>query len=384
MFWNTFISKFKVNIRNRSLLFWMLVFPIILSTLFKFAFSNILKGEEFETITVAIVNNEAYEENTNFKALIEELKKQKTESNNAVFLNVMEAGEEGAKILLENDTVTSYIILNPDITLVTKTSGYQQTVLKGILDEYQRTSYNITTILSQDHTALSKGLLDKIGEKNEYVKDITDAKGSQDISVIYFYSVIGMVCMYACYLGIYEVKSTQANLSTLACRNAVAPTGKWAKFMAGMLACAVVQTIIFSILYVYMIYVLKIDFGSQFGYVLLTSIIGSLCGLFLGTFIGSISKAGDGAKTGIAIGIIMLFSVLSGMMGTAVKYLADTYLPFIRYINPVGLITDSLYSLYYYQTHTRLWINLISLSVIGAILLISSLLLLRRKKYASI
>lgn len=384
MFWNTFISKFKVNIRNRSLLFWMLVFPIILSTLFKFAFSNILKGEEFETITVAIVNNEAYENNINFKTFIEELKKQTVENSQANFLKLIETGEEGAKTLLENDAVTSYILLNPDITLVTKTTGYQQTVLKGILDEYQRTSFNLTTILSQDPTALAKGLLDGIENQNEYVVDITDTKGSQDMSVIYFYSIIGMVCMYACYLGIYEVKSTQANLSTLACRNSVAPTGKWSKFMAGILSCAVVQTIIFTILYLYMIYVLKIDFGTQFGYVAVTSIIGSLCGLFLGTFIGSVSKAGDGAKTGIAIGIIMLFSVLSGMMGTTVKYLADTYLPFLRYINPVGLITDSLYSLYYYQTHTRLWINLISLSIIGAILLVSSLLLLRRKKYASI
>lgn len=56
------LQIFKYNLKqllhNRSELFWVILFPIILGSLFKAAFSNITAGEKFQAIPVAIVNEQ--------------------------------------------------------------------------------------------------------------------------------------------------------------------------------------------------------------------------------------------------------------------------------------------------------------------------------------
>ena len=59
-------------------------------------------------------------------------------------------------------------------------------------------------------------------------------------------------------------------------------------------------------------------------------------------------------------------------------------LPIFSYLNPVNLITDGLYALYYYDNLNRYTTNMICLFIIGLILLLGSLIIARRKQYDSI
>lgn len=69
MFVHNFKYSLKILFKNKGLLFWTFIFPIILGTLFNLAFSNIEKTENFNKIDVAITpNNNSYIKNT-FKAL---------------------------------------------------------------------------------------------------------------------------------------------------------------------------------------------------------------------------------------------------------------------------------------------------------------------------
>src|SRR5690554_5283335 len=45
-------------LRNRTILFWSLIFPILLATLYNLAFANIMNGELIETIDIAIVESD--------------------------------------------------------------------------------------------------------------------------------------------------------------------------------------------------------------------------------------------------------------------------------------------------------------------------------------
>ena len=49
-------------VRNRSNLFWILCFPIVLGTLFKAAFSNLDTADQFQPIPVAVVGVETSED----------------------------------------------------------------------------------------------------------------------------------------------------------------------------------------------------------------------------------------------------------------------------------------------------------------------------------
>ena len=57
MFLHNFKYSLKILLRNKELLFWTFIFPIILGTFFSMAFSNIEKEESLNIIDIAIVDS---------------------------------------------------------------------------------------------------------------------------------------------------------------------------------------------------------------------------------------------------------------------------------------------------------------------------------------
>jgi len=151
-----------------------------------------------------------------------------------------------------------------------------------------------------------------------------------------------------------------------------------------MLAATTIQLLELLILLAFLIGVLGISFGDQLGYIALICVAGSLTGVTFGACIGSIIKKSEGLKIGILIGSTMIMSFLAGMMSADMKYLVMTRAPILGYLNPANLITDSFYALYYYNTHTQFFTNILLLC--GFTLLFSAVtyLVLRRQKYASL
>jgi len=80
----------------------------------------------------------------------------------------------------------------------------------------------------------------------------------------------------------------------------------------------------------------------------------------------------------------MLGSFFSGMMGITMKYIIDTNAPIINQINPASMITDGFYSLYYYDTLERYFLNIGGLIIFSSLMLVLSWVSLRRQKYDSI
>ena len=80
----------------------------------------------------------------------------------------------------------------------------------------------------------------------------------------------------------------------------------------------------------------------------------------------------------------MMMSYLAGMMNDKIKYIVSSKMPILSYINPVNLIADSFYSMYYYDTTTKLFINLSILCLLSIIFSVITYLVLRRQKYASL
>ena len=66
------------------------------------------------------------------------------------------------------------------------------------------------------------------------------------------------------------------------------------------------------------------------------------------------------------------------------KYIIDKNVPLLNKINPVNMITDGLYSLYYYSSFNRYYFNIISLVIFSVIMITISYLSLRRQQYDSI
>ena len=73
MFIRLFYYRLRVLLRNRSLLFWTLVFPIVLGLLFNLAFGNLDQMSSIKTSTVGIVAKDEVK-TTQFKAVLKEIK----------------------------------------------------------------------------------------------------------------------------------------------------------------------------------------------------------------------------------------------------------------------------------------------------------------------
>ena len=61
MFIHNLKYSLKVLFKNKGLIFWTFVFPIILGTLFKMAFSNIENEEKLSVIDLAVIKNNEFD-----------------------------------------------------------------------------------------------------------------------------------------------------------------------------------------------------------------------------------------------------------------------------------------------------------------------------------
>lgn len=383
MFLHVFTNRLKCIIRDKGLIFWTLIFPLILATLFGMAFSNISQSETFNSIDIAVVNNEAYQKDENFKIFLTE----NSQGEDKLF-NINLATKEEAEKVLDDGKVVGYIIVDSQIDLVVEKSGLKQTIVKSALDEYSQTVSTVSSITTNNPTAIQNGLLEDAENRREYTKVLPlGTKDKPDVSVNYYYTLIAMACFYGSFFGLKEITDTQADLSKRAARLNVAPVHKFKVLIAGLLAGFLVLLLESMILLAYLVFCLKVDFGNQIGYILLTCFVGCGTGITFGAFVSAIVKKSEGIKTAILLGCTMAGCFLAGMMSdysTNIRYIIEKNIPIVAYINPITLITDALYALYYYDTHTRFFINIGLLSGCTVLFCLFTYLIIRRQKYASI
>lgn len=393
MFIHNFKYAFKTLFKNRMLIFWTFAFPIILGTLFNMAFSNIENSEKLDIINIAIINNDDFENNEAFKASFEELS---DENNEDRLFNTQYTTEEKAKELLDNGEIVGYMKLKEDKPILTfATSGINETIFKYVTEEIEQTS-DIIKNLSETETQkqITSGnyninyeeIYNKVIElaKEDEVKLKNISNSNLSYTMIEFYTLIAMTCLYGGMLSMISINQTLANMSNKGKRIAVSPTKKGTIILSSLLASYIAQLIGLAILFVYTLFVLKVDYGDNTCLIMLLAMIGSFAGLTLGTFVGTLFKTNENAKTGILIALTMFWCYLSGMMGITMKYVVDKNVPIINKINPASMITDGLYSLYYYDTFDRYWFNIISLLIFAFVLMLISFFSLRRQKYDSI
>lgn len=390
MFIHNLKYSLKILFKSKALIFWTFAFPIILGTFFNLAFSNIETSEKLNIIDIAYVENINYENNSIYKQTFDTL----SNGDNKLF-NIKYVDESKAKELLDSKEITGYIVFNDEPKIVVATSGINQTVLKTVTEEISQ-NINIVENISKieiqnqiksgnqniNYEEIYKKATVLLSENNTNIKDISSKNLSY--TMIEFYTLIAMTCLYGGILGMVAINQNLANMSNSGKRVSVSPTSKLKLVFSSVIASYMAQLIGLILLFMYTIFVLKVDYGTNLPMVILLALVGSLAGLSLGIAIATLFKAKENTKTGIVISFTMLGCFLSGMMGITMKYVIDKNIPIINKLNPASMITDGLYSLYYYDTMDRFYFNIISLLIFSFILISLSMVSLRRQKYDSI
>ncbi|WP_432049370.1 ABC transporter permease [Thomasclavelia ramosa] len=376
MFYHFFKYQFKTLLRNKMVIFWTLVFPLALATFFNLAFANLTASEEFETVKVALVEEQA---NSQFKETLQELEK-----GDDKLIDLQITSLDKAQQLLKDEKITGYYVVSNEIKLVVNNTGIDETILESIVNEYNSTMSTVENIATLNPSALQSNILNTVNlSKNNFENQ--NIGGNTDLTVVYFYTLIGMNCLNASFCGLRTTSQIEANLSRQGTRITISPISKLVTVLSGILSAFIIQFSIMMVLMAYLIFGLGVGFGEQTGYIILLIAIGCFTGVGLGNFAGNVLKfKKEDTKISFLSSFSLVLSFFSGMMIIDIKYWIQTNLPILTYINPVSLITDGLYALYYYDNLSRYTTNMICLFVIGVLLILGSLFFTRRKQYDSI
>ena len=361
-FWRHFRYTLKIVFRTPGLTFWALIFPLIMGTFFKLAFSNIESSAKLKVFDVAIIDDAAYRESPIFPSAFQTLDGDLSKPFTAQYVDETKAQE-----LLNNDEVVGIFQLeNQTPKLTFKQNGINQTIFKNVVDEILQTG----NVVMEKHT---------MPNTTANLENLSSANLSYVL--IEFYSLVAMTCLYGAFFGLAALKSNLASASPQGRRVSVSPTPKSVVVLSSACAGYVVQLVALVLLFAYTIFVLGVNYGAYFGLVALLSLIGSLAGLALGMFIVALVRKSENFQTGLIIGVTMTGCFLAGMMGVTMKYIVDKNVPILNMINPANLITDGFYALYYYGAGSRFWCDFAGLAIFAGVLLVVAVISLRRQKY---
>lgn len=382
MFGRMFIYKLKELVRNRFLIGWNFLFPLVLATAFYLGFGNMIKDDpdSFKTIDVGYVNIAG--EETNFHKVIGELSVET--GDHADILNVREyiSEEEAMKDLKgEGGIYGIYVDDGNEIKTIVPFNGYRATALNQIVREYEN---KITLIgnIAKDHPENLDTALELVTKDMNIAKEYDFGSGIS-LYLQYFFALIAMASLFGSWISTEMVEGMCANHTEKGKRFECAPVSKLMSIASGVLAGASMQAVSNAIVVIYIEYVLKIKFGIPLWNVILITTLGSGLGISMGVLIGALVK-NKRLFDIIPIVFSMTCSFCSGLMWDQIRQMIQANAPILNKINPAALLVDCLYTRATYGTIDVYYqdIGIMSIMIIGALTI--SAVLLRRRRYVSL
>ena len=381
MFIHSFRYELLQYLRQKEALWWNLLFPLVLATLFHIAFSGLASDELFTAIPTAVVTKN--DGSAAFREVMDTL----NEPGENRFLDVTYCTKEEALNLLEQKKVIGILYEGSPLSLAVSAEmggvRMEQSILSCFVEQYNLQAHALEQIAAT-HPENLPAAIDALNVDTSYTTESSYSDGNMDPQTTYFFSLIAMSCLFASMGGLQVTIRTQANLSRLGARKCLSPVPKSISLAGAMCASVLFQFFCVLVGILYMYGVLNVNFGHEFFNILLTCFVGCFSGVSMGFCIGCISHMGEGVKSGLLMAVTMFLSFLSGLMMGNIRIYIENYCPWLNRINPAALISDSFYALSIYQSHSRYATNLVTLTVISALFCITGFAMVRRDKYATL
>lgn len=369
---------FKIMIREKSSIFWTLIFPLLLATFMYASFGNLFEIDEcFEAIDVAVVRTK------NDDTLMTVLEALSSGDDSEKLINIHLKKESTALKCLENEEVSG-IIYTKDASLHVAENDMNAAILESILTSYKQQENVISNITNKYPQKLPEALaVLRNGLKDDFYNEISTTDGNQDIYTNYFYAIFAFSCLFASLSSLNISSRMLPGASNIGIRKNLISTKHHIIILSEYVTLLIIQSII-EIISLFYIRLLGVDLGHKYPAMMLTLIVGCMIGLSIGVIVSAIPHINEKAKEGICSAICMLFSVLADLCASGIKDYIEHNAPILNRINPAALITDCFYSLNVFDNYERFFRNIGIMSVEALCLIFISFLLVRRKKYASL
>lgn len=364
-----------VKVKEFNVIFWPLFFPLILATLFYFAF-GMIEEADFEIVPTAVVEEEGAD-----PVFLEFL--DRMETGDSPLITTRKMTEKEAAAALKEKKVSGIFRVKETPVLTVGGNGISESILQSLLEQYENGKQTMQTVAQLHPEGLSQAA-ERMERYEERVEQVSVGGKTTNGNMQFFYALIGMACLYGAFIGFAAALSIQANLTPLAARRCVTPTNKLKLVFTEMVSSFLIHFLNVIILLLYLRYVLKLDFNGKMPQMLLIAWIGSMIGVSMGIFVGSFGRMKEGVKIGILLAVSMTGSFLAGLMSGEMKYVVERNAPFLNRINPAAIISDAFYCINVYDDTARFLRGMVTLAVMCVVLVLASFLMIRRERYDSI
>ncbi len=333
-----YVYRLKRLLRMRQLFFWSILFPLLLGTVFKVAFSDATsKDWGFATLPVAVVTEEGNADDAAFVTFLREMK-----NGEIPFFEVTESDREAAEELLADGEFSAVIVTGEEPKVLLRENGLNSTIVKTVVDGYLQSKDMFV------EAAMKGNLPEVMAAFSEEVTTLSVKEfegAAKDPFVQYFQALIAMASLYGAMYGLMNTNELNQKLSNVSARRLAAPVRIVPTVLSDVAAAFTIQYLQFVINIVYFIFVLKVDFGNVNGWLFLGGAFYSLLGVLNGYFIGTVVQKSDSLQNAIMMSTTMFSCFLAGLMVGNIRIAIELAVPVVNRINPATLIADSLQAL---------------------------------------
>lgn len=442
--WTTFKTTVRTLLLTPSAVVWTLIFPIVLATVFNFMFEPMRSTGSVEAVDVAVVADDAWE-NSPFSQVVDTLSEADepllavhpvateqeareliAEGSVAGAYIVDAAGNEGNAEQSGSDELDAVDAAGPadaagaasgsgtaagssDVSTVTSSAGstgapriilapagsgtgsdasydVNRAILESVVTSYLQSEALIEELATHDPVALSDPTtIENALGLSVSVREVSLTHAQPDSMVRFYYALLGMASIFAAQLAGESVWHLQPTSSAAGARRTVSSTSRMRLLIPTIGACWAVSTTFLAIAFGYICLTAHIDFSGREGLCLVGIAAASLLSCGIGALVGALpGRMGSDSRRGILTALTCLLSLFAGLYGEPTMELADTIaqaIPAATWLNPVCLIRDLFYTVYYYDTLVPFSLRLAACAGIAAVLLAVSAACMRRSAH---
>lgn len=341
----------KATFRDGSFLFWTFLYPIMMATFFYVGLQSTVNSK-LDPIPVAVSQKSVLAPVVNYISVLEP--------------TIVATDQEGES-LIANKQVIAHV--SEELTVTTR----QQDGVKASI---------VAAIVSQTQQGIAlKGAAQYLNMSGNFIEKDMQPRNPL---VVYFYTLLAMVGLYAMFGVVSLCASIQANETALGARVSVSPQSKSRILFTAFLLSNVINLVSNLLLIAYITLVFRVplfeDWPSSLLLVVLTNILGSA----IGCVVGSFSNLNENAKMGLCVGFSLVSGFAAGLMSLPVKFFIAEHLPWVARYNPITLLSDTLQQINYLNRYEHLFSAVIILTGYTVVLLLFGLNRLRGGRYDSI
>lgn len=367
-----------VSVREKSALFWTLIFPLILATLFHFTLEGMMSRHSMGDMEAALVMEASgsTQEKENFRQYLQSL--------DVSYIRIEEMSKEEAAEALKNDRIDGIFYAGEERSLTVGEDSVYTGILSQVLEMYERNRYLLERVGAERPEKLGEAV-SALTEYKEATKTVDLGGKSIDNIQNYFFALVAMSCLYGSFLGMYNTVNVQANTSSLGARMAAGCLKRWKTITASLISAWILSFGEVLVLLFYLQVILgDIHAGEDQGKIIFICLVATLCAASLGMLVGTAGSWGEKAKNGFLVSLSMTCSFLADLMVGGVKSSIEQHVPIVNRINPGALITDAFYSVLVYDDQEKYIRSLACLALLALVMLAAAIMSMRRMRYESI